>query len=89
VGLQQGAELVGGSGLGLQVVGAQARDGLQVTGGGIGGLQAAQPVAIGAQGVGQLEAVTGVGLGLGRSPAGSGGVEAVGVDRDHGVPGGQ
>jgi hypothetical protein len=37
VGLQQGAELVGGSGLGLQVVGAQARDGLQVTGGGIGG----------------------------------------------------
>jgi hypothetical protein len=44
VGLQQGAELVGGGGLGLQVVGAQARDGLQVQGGGIGGLQAAQPV---------------------------------------------
>jgi hypothetical protein len=38
VGLQQGAELHGGRGLGLQVVGAQARDVLQVQGGGIGGL---------------------------------------------------
>jgi len=60
-----------------------------VTGGGIGGLQAAQPVAVGAQVVGQLEAVAGVGFGLGRPPAGSGGVEAVGVDRDHGVAGGE
>jgi hypothetical protein len=72
VGLEQGAELVGGGGLGLQVVRAQARDGLQVQGGGIGGLPAAQPVAVGAQVLGQLEAVAGVGGGLGRAPAGSG-----------------
>jgi hypothetical protein len=64
----------------------QARDGLQVQGGGIGGLQAAQPVAIGAQVLGQLEAVTGVGGGRGRSPAGRAALKLLGWIGTTGCP---
>jgi hypothetical protein len=87
--VQQGAELVAGGGLGLDVVLAQPHQGLELAGGGVQGIQSAQPVAVGAQVVGQLVAVTGVGLGTGRAPAGPGSVERGGVDRHHGVAGGQ
>ena len=53
------------------------------------GVQPAEPVPIGAQVVGELEAVTGIGLGGGRTPAGPGGVEGVGVDGNDRVAGGQ
>jgi hypothetical protein len=62
---------------------------LQLAGGGIQRPQRAQPVAVGAQVVGQLVAVTRVRLGSRRAPAGPGGVEGVGVDRDDQVAGGQ
>ena len=52
-------------------------------------LETAEPVAVGAEVVGQLEAVTGVGLGSGGPPAGPGGMERVRVDRHHRMPGGQ
>jgi hypothetical protein len=87
--LQQGAELVAGGGLGLYVVFAQPDQGLELAGGGVQGSQSAQPVAVGAQVVGQLVAVAGVGLGPGRAPAGPGGVERGGVDRHDRMAGGQ
>jgi hypothetical protein len=89
VGIQQGAELVGGRGLGRDVVVAQPCQGLQVQGGGGQGPEPVQPVTVGAQQVGQLPAVTWIGLGPGCAPAGSGGVEGVGMHRHHRVAGGQ
>jgi hypothetical protein len=67
----------------------QPRQRLQLPGGGIQGPQPAQPVPIGAQVVGELEAVAGIGLGCGCTPAGPGGVEGVGVDGNDGVASGQ
>jgi hypothetical protein len=48
VGLQQGAELVGGRGLGRQMIVAQPCQGLQVTSGSVQGSQPVQPMAVGA-----------------------------------------
>ena len=89
VGVQQRAELVAGSGLGGHMVVTQPRQRLQLPGSGIQGTQPTQPVSIGAQVVGELEAVAGIGLGCGCTPAGPGGVEGVGVDGNDGVAGGQ
>jgi hypothetical protein len=89
VSIQQGAELVAGGGLGLDVVLAQPDQGLQLAGGIVQGIESAQPVAVGAQVVGQLVAVARVGLGPCRAPAGSGSMERAGMDRHHRVAGGQ
>jgi hypothetical protein len=89
VGLQQRTELVAGGGLGLDVVLAQPHQGLELAGGFVRGLQPPQPVAVGAQVVDQLVAVTRVGLGPGGAPAGPGSVEGAGVDRHDRVAGGQ
>ena len=89
VGVQQRAKLVAGRGLGGHMIVTQPRQRLQLPGSGIQGTQPAQPVPIGAQVVGELEAVAGIGLGCGRTPAGPGGVEGVGVDGNDGVAGGQ
>ena len=87
--VQQRGELVDGGDLGLDVVGPLAGEGLQVEGGLLGWLQPRQQVAVGAQVVGELHAVAGVGLGLGGAPAGPHGVEGVRVDRHDRVPGGR
>jgi hypothetical protein len=75
VGLQQRAELVAGRDLGLDVVLAQPHQGLELAGGVVQRLQSPQPVAVGAQVLGQLVAVTRIGLGTGGAPAGPGGVD--------------
>jgi hypothetical protein len=77
VGLQQRTELVAGRDLGLDVVLAQPDQGLKLPGGLVQRLQPPQPVAIGAQLVGQLVAVTRVGLGPGGAPAGRAAWKAV------------
>jgi len=53
------------------------------------GWLAAQPVAVGAQVLGQLEAVARVGGGLGRAQRGRAALQLLGRGRDHGVPGGE
>ena len=53
------------------------------------GWLAAQPVAVGAQVLGQLEAVARVGGGLGRAQRGRAALQLLGLGRDHGVPGGE
>jgi hypothetical protein len=88
VGIQQRAELVAGRGPGRDVVVAQPDQRLQLPGGRVHRLEPAQPVAVGAQVVGQLVAVAGVGLGAGSAPAGPGGMERARVDRDDRVSGG-
>ena len=89
MGVQQRAELVAGRGLGRNMVVAQPDQGLQLTGDRVGRLESAQPMAVGAQVVGELVAVAGVGLGTGGTPPRPGGMERARVDRDDGVPGGQ
>ena len=88
MGIKQRAELVAGRGPGRDVVVAQPYQRLQLTGGRVHRLEPAQPVAVGAQVVGQLVAVAGVGLGAGSAPAGPGGMERARVDRDDRVSGG-
>jgi len=68
------------------VVIAEPDELLQVAGRLVGQGESAEAVAFGAQVVGQLVAVTGVGLGSAGSPTGAGGVERVGVDRTTGCP---
>jgi hypothetical protein len=87
--VQQSTELVTGGSLGLDVVLAQPYQGLEFAGGIVQGIKSPQPVAVGAQVVGQLVAVARIGLGARRAPAGPGSVERAGVDRHHGVAGGQ
>jgi hypothetical protein len=89
VGVQERAELQAGCGLGRHMIVAQPDEGLQLAADRIWWLQPAQPVAVGAQVVGQLVAVARVGLGAGGAPARPGGVERARVDRDDRVPGGQ
>jgi hypothetical protein len=83
---QQGGQLVGGGHLRLNLVGSHPARRLQLGGGGVEGLEA---VPVGAQLVGQLVAVAGVGLGPAGAPAGPRRVERVGVDGHHRVPGRQ
>jgi hypothetical protein len=68
--VQERAELHAGRGLGGNMVVAQPDQGLQLTGTRVHRLQPAQPVAIGAQVVRELVAVTGIGLGPGGTPRG-------------------
>jgi hypothetical protein len=67
----------------------QPDQGLQLPQPWIQGLELAQPVAVGAQVVRQLVAVTRIGLGTSSAPAGPGGVKGGGVHRDHPMAGGQ
>ncbi|MCX4586383.1 hypothetical protein OOK40_25915 [Streptomyces sp. NBC_01481] len=69
VGVQQCGELVDGGDFGLDVVGALPGERLQVEGGLVGGLQAGQEVAVGAEVVGEFHAVARVRFGLGGTPA--------------------
>jgi hypothetical protein len=87
--LQQGAELHAGRGAGAHVVLAQPHQGLQLLEAHIGWVQPAQPVPVGAQGVSQLVAVAGIGLGPGGTPARTGSPERGGVHRHHRVTGSQ
>jgi hypothetical protein len=89
VGIQQRAELHAGRGLGLDVVVTPPHQGLQLAGDPVHRLEAAQPVAVGAQVLSQLVAVAGVGLGAGGTPPRPGGMKRAGVDRDDRVAGGQ
>jgi hypothetical protein len=89
VAVQQCAELVAGGGLGRDVVVAGSHQGLQLAGDGSYRLEPAQTMAVGAQVVGQLVAVTGIRLGSCGTPAWPGGVEGAWVDWNDGVAGGQ
>jgi hypothetical protein len=60
--VQEGAELVAGRGAGTQVVLAQPHQSLQLLQARVGWAQPAQPVPVGAQVVGELVAVAGIGL---------------------------
>jgi len=71
------------------VVFAQPDQCLEVAGGVIQRLQAAEPVAVGAQVVGEFVAVAGVRFGAGGAPAGPGGVERGRMDGHDRVAGGQ
>jgi hypothetical protein len=89
VGVQQRAQLVAGSGASTNVVLTQPDQGLQLPQPWIEGLEPAQPVAVGAQIVSQLVAVTRIGLGAGSAPAGSSGMKGGGMHRDDRMAGGQ
>jgi hypothetical protein len=65
VGVQERAELHAGRGLGGNLVVAQPDQRLQLAGNWVRRLEPAQPVAVGAQVVRELVAVTRVGLGAG------------------------
>ena len=68
---------------------AQPYQGLELPGAIVQRLQPPQPMASSAQVVGQLVAVTRVGLGSGGAPTGPGGVQGGGMDSHDRVAGGQ
>jgi len=70
---------------GTDLVIAQPDQDLQLTQPGIHRFQTTQPMPVGAQVVGQLVAVSRVGLGARGAPPWAGGVERGGVHRHHGV----
>jgi hypothetical protein len=87
--VEEGGQLIAGGDSGLDLIVAAADQGLEVARDLAEWLQAAQPVTIGAQEVGQAVAVAGVRFGARGAPAGTGGVEGVGVDGHQGVALGQ
>jgi hypothetical protein len=82
-------QLVGGGGAGADLVLAEPDQGLQLAQAGVGGFEPAQPVPVGAQVIGELVAVAGIGLRAGCSPPGPCGEERGRVHRDDRVPGGE
>jgi hypothetical protein len=87
--LEQGAELIAGRGAGAHVVLAQPHQGLEFLKAWVGAIQPAEPVAVGAQVVGELVAVAGIGLRPRRAPPRAGGPERGGVHRHDWVTGGE
>lgn len=87
--VQGGGELVDRGGPGADLVITQPDQCLQFAESRVHWFQPAQPVPVGTQVVGQLVAVTGIGLGARGTPPGAGGVERRRMHRDDRVAGGE